>query len=83
VWLMRDVGDEYLAHRVAKGEGRAFGRGASLASFAAWLHRIARDRAVDLGRKRRIGPLSAGRTTAALKRLRRAFENSSAEARRG
>ncbi len=85
---MRDVGDGYLVHRVAEGDGRALGRGASpfdarLASFAAWLHRMARDRAVDLGRKRRIGPLSASRTTAALKRLRRALENPSAEARRG
>ena len=86
---MRDVGDEYLVHRVAEGDGWALPRGASsfdarLASFASWLHRIARDRAVvDLGRKRRIGPLSASRTAAALKRLRRALENPSAEARRG
>jgi hypothetical protein len=88
VRLMRDVGDEYLVHRVAEGDGRAVGRGASsfdarLASFAAWLHRIACDRAVDLGCKRWIGTPSASRTTAALKRLRRALENPSAEARRG
>ena len=30
------------------------------ASFATWLHRIARNRAVDLARKRRVRPISAG-----------------------
>jgi RNA polymerase sigma-70 factor, ECF subfamily len=85
---IRSLGDVQLAEELVRDVFTNVWRGASsfaarLASFASWLHRIARNRAVDPGRKRRIGQLLASLTTAAMKRLRRTLENPSAEARRG
>src|SRR5918994_393294 len=98
---MKDIGDEALVRRVAKGDERAFlelydrysrpvyATGLRLlddaqlaeelvqdaftsvwrsaasfdparASFATWLYRIARNRATDLDRRRRVRPRSAG-----------------------
>ena len=148
---IRSLGDVQLAEELVQDVftnvwRRASSFDARRASFATWLHRITRNRAVDLGRKRRIRPLTAegeplknapggpepdadvdgwdvaralshipdehrevlnlayfeglsqreisrrtgvplgtvkSRTTAALKRLRRALENPTAEVRRG
>ena len=147
---IRSLGDVHLAEELVQDVFTNVWRGAvsfyaRRASFTTWLHRIARNRAVDLARKRRIRPLPAegeplqndpggpepdagvngwdvawalsyipdehreilhlayyeglsqreisrrtgvplgtvkSRSTAALKRLRRALENPSAEARR-
>jgi RNA polymerase sigma factor (sigma-70 family) len=85
---VRSSGDVQLAEELVQDVLTNVWRGASsfdarLASFATWLHRIVRNRAVDLGRKRRIGKLPASRTTAAMKRLRRTLQSPSTEAWRG
>jgi len=57
--------DPYLAEELVQDAFTNVWRGArsfdrDRASFATWLHRITRNRATDLDRRRRVRPLSAG-----------------------
>src|ERR687893_2677485 len=62
---IRSLGDAQLAEELVQDAFTNVWQGASSfdpkrASFATWLHRIARNRAVDLARRRRVRPQSAG-----------------------
>lgn len=62
---IRMLGDTSLAEELVQDAFMSVWRAAESfdpgrASFATWLYRIARNRAVDLNRRRRVRPLSAG-----------------------
>ena len=62
---IRSLGDAQLAEELVQDAFTNVWQGASSfnpkrASFATWLHRITRNRAVDLARRRRVRPQSAG-----------------------
>jgi RNA polymerase sigma-70 factor (ECF subfamily) len=62
---IRSLGDAQLAEEVVQDAFTNVWQGASSfdperASFATWLYRITRNRAVDLARRRRVRPQSAG-----------------------
>ena len=59
------MGDAYLAEELVQDAFTNVWQGAasfdpSRASFATWLYRVTRNRAVDLARRRRVRPQSAG-----------------------
>jgi RNA polymerase sigma-70 factor (ECF subfamily) len=62
---IRLLGDAHLAEELVQDAftnvwRRALSFDSSRASFATWLYRITRNRAVDLNRRRQVRPLSAG-----------------------
>lgn len=62
---VRSLGDAHLAEELVQDAFTNVWRGAasfdpSRASFATWLYRITRNRAVDLARRRRVRPQSDG-----------------------
>src|ERR671916_3290942 len=62
---IRLLGDAHLAEELVQDAftnvwRRALSLDSSRASFATWLYRITRNRAVDLNRRRQVRPLSAG-----------------------
>ena len=62
---IRSLGDTHLAEELVQDAFTSVWQGAasfdpSRASFATWLYRIARNRVVDLARRRRVRPQSAG-----------------------